>query len=173
MAGGLCARPCPGNATSPGDPPAFIEKVIGVATWTPFKRESSGKLKTKRSRSGDSVKGPALPPDQAPRGHLDKVRPRSPAVDGVQKGNSGGRPLPPVPPRSKYVRPRSPLPLRYRVRMMDLVTDNFSLPTPQSRRVRPTGRLCLEDHVSPTGFRLQAGFQATTVTWHPSSWGYG
>ena len=54
--------------------------------------------------------------------------------------------------------------LRYRVRMMDLVTDNFSLPTPQSRRVRPTERLCLEDHVSPTGFRLQAGFQATTVT---------
>ena len=48
--------------------------------------------------------------------------------------------------------------------MMDLVTDNFSLPTPQSRRVRPTERLCLEDHVSPTGFRLQAGFQATTVT---------
>ena len=48
--------------------------------------------------------------------------------------------------------------------MLDLVTDNFSLPTPQSRHVRPTERLCLEDHVSPTGFRLQAGFQATTVT---------
>ena len=40
----------------------------------------------------------------------------------------------------------------------------FSLPTPQSRRVRPTGRLCLEDHVPPTGFRLQARFRATTVT---------
>ena len=40
----------------------------------------------------------------------------------------------------------------------------FSLPTPQSRHVRPTGRLCLEDHVPPTGFWLQAGSRATTVT---------
>ena len=40
----------------------------------------------------------------------------------------------------------------------------FSLPTPQSRHLRPTGRLCLEDHVPPTGFRLQARSRATTVT---------
>ena len=30
----------------------------------------------------------------------------------------------------------------------------FSFPTPQSRHLRPTGRLCLEEHVLPTGLRL-------------------
>ena len=39
-----------------------------------------------------------------------------------------------------------------------------SLPTLQSRHVRPTRRLCLEDHVPPTDLWLFAGSQATTVT---------
>ena len=46
-----------------------------------------------------------------------------------------------------------------------------SLPTLQSRHVRPTRRLCLEDHVPPTDLWLFAGSQATTVTCRPSTWG--
>ena len=109
---GCGSHPCSGNATSSRDPTASFGKVTQVSPWNAFERDPSGNAKSERSRSRDPVNGPALPPDQATRGHLDKVCARNAALSGGQRDNGGERPLPPPPPGTRLVRPRSPSPTR-------------------------------------------------------------
>ena len=106
---GCGSHPCPRNATSSRDTTSGFSNITRADPWSALERDPTGNARSERSRSRDPVTGPALPPDQTSRGHLDKAA----ALSGGQRASGGERPLPPPPPGTRSLRPHSPSPSRY------------------------------------------------------------